>query len=55
VDTLLALRQHFAQDIPAIVVSGDVSQFTRDRVAGLGLPLLDKPVAPLRLRTLATR
>jgi CheY-like chemotaxis protein len=55
VATLLQLRRHFARDIPAIVISGDVSQATRDRVAGLGLPLLDKPVAPLRLRTLATR
>jgi signal transduction histidine kinase/CheY-like chemotaxis protein len=55
VAAILQLRRHFAHDIPAIVVSGDVSQPTRDRVAGLGLPLLDKPVAPLRLRTLATR
>jgi CheY-like chemotaxis protein len=55
VATVLQLRQHFERDFPAIVVSGDVSQATRARVAGLGLPLLDKPVVPLRLRTLATR
>jgi signal transduction histidine kinase/CheY-like chemotaxis protein len=55
VAAVLQLRQHFERAIPAIVISGDVSQATRDRVAGLGLPLLDKPVAPLRMRTLATR
>lgn len=49
------LRRHFDRDIPAIVVSGDVSQPTRERAARLGLPLLEKPVPPLRLRTLATR
>jgi signal transduction histidine kinase len=52
---VLQLRRHFGRDIPAIVISGDVAQPTRDRVARLGLPLLEKPVAPLRLRTLATR
>jgi CheY-like chemotaxis protein len=49
------LRLQFGIDFPAIVVSGDVSQATRDRVAACDLPLLEKPVAPLRLRTLATR
>lgn len=49
------LRQRFGRELPAILVSGDVSQATRDRVAALGLPLLEKPVAPLRLRTLARR
>ena len=52
---LLHLRRHFCHEVPAIVISGDVSQPTRDRVASLGLPLLEKPVAPMRLRTLATR
>jgi signal transduction histidine kinase/ActR/RegA family two-component response regulator len=49
------LRLQFGLDLPAIVVSGDVSQATRERVSALDLPLLEKPVAPLRLRTLATR
>jgi signal transduction histidine kinase len=52
---VLQLRERFGREVPAIVVSGDVSQSTRDRVAALGLPLLEKPVSPLRLRTLATR
>jgi CheY-like chemotaxis protein len=55
VATAMQLLAHFGLEMPVIVVSGDVSQTTRDRVAGLSLPLLEKPVAPLRLRTLATR
>ena len=55
VATALDLRKKFGGTLPVIIVSGDVSQATRDRVAASGLPLLEKPVAPLRLRTLATR
>jgi len=55
VATALQMRQRHGRAIPVIVVSGDVSQATRDRVAACGLPLLEKPVAPLRLRTLASR
>ena len=49
------LRRHFSCNISAIVISGDVAQPTRDRIARLSLPMLEKPVSPLRLRTLATR
>lgn len=55
VATILQLREHFGQPLVALVMSGDVSQPTRDRVASLGLSLLEKPVAPMRLRALATR
>ncbi len=55
VAALLHLCRHFGHEVPAIVISGDVSQQTRDRVASLGLQLLEKPVDPMRLRTLATR
>lgn len=54
-DAIARVRQQFGAAIPVVIVSGDVSQQTRDRVAQLGLPLLEKPVAPLRLRTLVTR
>jgi signal transduction histidine kinase len=54
-ESVMRLRRDLGHDLPAIVVSGDVSKQTRDRVAGLGLVLLEKPVTPLRLRTLATR
>lgn len=55
VTTALQLRRHFGSDMPVVVISGDVSQATQDRVAALSLPLLEKPVEPMRLRTLATR
>lgn len=49
------LRERFGAGTPVIVVSGDVSASTRDRIAALGLPLLEKPVSPLRLRTWVIR
>jgi CheY-like chemotaxis protein len=52
---IAALRAQFGHDFPALVITGDVAQATRDRVAAAGLHVLDKPVAPLRLRTLLTR
>jgi signal transduction histidine kinase len=52
---VMALRERHQRELPAILISGDVSKATRDRVAAMGLMLLEKPVAPLRLRTLATR
>jgi signal transduction histidine kinase/ActR/RegA family two-component response regulator len=54
-DAIAALRARFEHDFPALVITGDVAQATRDRVAAAGLHVLDKPVAPLRLRTLLTR
>jgi CheY-like chemotaxis protein len=50
-----ALRQHFRRNIPAVLVSGDVSQQTRDRASLAGLVLLEKPVTPMRFRTVVTR
>jgi DNA-binding response OmpR family regulator len=50
-----ALRQRFGAAIPALIVSGDVSRQTRERIEARGLPMLEKPVAPARLRAAATR
>jgi CheY-like chemotaxis protein len=55
VESAIRLRRHFGRHIPVILVSGDVSKATRERVAAIGLPLLEKPVSALRLRTLTTR
>jgi signal transduction histidine kinase/CheY-like chemotaxis protein len=55
VAAIAGLRARFSRDFPAVVITGDVAQSTRDRVAAAGLLVLDKPVAPLRLRTLLTR
>jgi CheY-like chemotaxis protein len=49
------LRQLHGPALPAFLVSGDVSPATRQRAADSGLPLLDKPVPPARLRALASR
>jgi CheY-like chemotaxis protein len=54
-DAIAQLRAQFGHAFPAVVVTGDVATATRSRVAAAGLQLLDKPVAPLRLRTLLTR
>jgi signal transduction histidine kinase/CheY-like chemotaxis protein len=49
------LRKRFRVAFPALIVSGDVSKSTRERVIAQGLPMLEKPVAPARLRAAATR
>ena len=53
-DVIATLRDHFGRDVPTIVVSGDVTQRTREAVAAMGLPILDKPVRPMALRALAS-
>ncbi|RDJ21924.1 HAMP domain-containing protein [Bosea caraganae] len=50
-----SLRQQFMVAFPALIISGDVSQSTRERVMAQGLPMLEKPVAPFRLRAAAAR
>lgn len=55
-DVLARLRDTFpARPIPTILMSGDVSQRTRELARTLGLDLLDKPVRPMALRALASR
>lgn len=54
-DVLASVRDAFSGEIPAIVLSGDVTPPTRERARELGLPLLDKPVRPMALRALASR
>ncbi len=54
-DAIGALREQYGASIPALVVTGDVAQSTRERIRAAGLHALDKPVAPLKLRTLLTR
>jgi CheY-like chemotaxis protein len=55
VEALEFLCKRYGRKLPALFVSGDVTLATRERAANLGLRLLEKPVTPLRLRTLATR
>lgn len=54
-DVIACLRREFVNDIPTILISGDITQPTRDRARELSLFLLDKPVRPMALRALASR
>ena len=49
------LRAHQGVTVPALIMTGDVSLHTRERVAAAGLPLLEKPLTALRLRSALTR
>ena len=54
-DVLAQVHRSCGRDVPAILISGDVTAPTRDRARELGLPVLDKPVRPMALRALASR
>lgn len=49
------LRAALRRPIPALIMTGDVSAVTRQRIADSGLPMLEKPVSGLQLRTVMTR
>jgi signal transduction histidine kinase len=49
------LHAHQGVTVPALIMTGDVSLATRERVAAAGLPLLEKPLTALRLRSALTR
>lgn len=55
VDAIAAIRRRSGRELPAVLVSGDLSAETRERARALGLPLLDKPVRPMALRALVSR
>jgi signal transduction histidine kinase len=50
-----ALRMRFGDDLPALLVSGDITDGARESARAAGLPLLEKPVSAMRLRAMATR
>lgn len=54
-DVLEALRYHWQQPLPAIVISADNSDEMRDQVQQAGCLFLAKPVQPAALRTLMRR
>lgn len=49
-EVLQALREHFQQAIPALVISADRSDACRRELQALGVALLNKPVKPGKLR-----
>ncbi|CAN5368744.1 hybrid sensor histidine kinase/response regulator [soil metagenome] len=50
-----AVRAACKADIPAIVITADRTPELRERLAGMGLHVLQKPVKPAQLRALLTR
>ena len=50
-DVVTALRQHFAQAIPAVMVTADRSDQCRRQLQGFGVPVLNKPVKAGKLRS----
>ncbi|MGE5170578.1 MAG: ATP-binding protein [Rudaea sp.] len=51
-DAIAWLRERFADDIPAVLVSGESAAEELARIAASGVPLLHKPVPAARLRSM---
>jgi signal transduction histidine kinase/ActR/RegA family two-component response regulator len=49
-DVIQRLHEEFGQDIPALIVTGDIAEETLRTVKESGFQLLHKPVAPVKLR-----
>ncbi|MDA8485675.1 hybrid sensor histidine kinase/response regulator [Pseudomonas resinovorans] len=54
-DVILALRQRFANEVPAVIITADRSDQCRRKLQGLGVPLLNKPVKPGKLRAVISQ
>lgn len=50
VDAIAAIRRHIDQDIPALVITGDVAPDQLSKIDAQGFTVLHKPVSPARLR-----
>lgn len=55
VSVVARLRLRSGRDTPALLMTGDVTVATRERIAASGLPMLEKPISALRLRSTLTR
>ncbi|WP_369959611.1 NahK/ErcS family hybrid sensor histidine kinase/response regulator [Pseudomonas benzenivorans] len=49
------LRERFAAPIPAVIITADRSDQCRRELQGLGMPLLNKPVKPGKLRAVLSQ
>ncbi|MEX6504508.1 hybrid sensor histidine kinase/response regulator [Pseudomonas zhanjiangensis] len=54
-EVLVALRRQFAWSIPAVIISADRSDQCRRELQRLGVPLLNKPVKPGKLRAVLSQ
>ena len=49
------MRDEFARPIPALIISADRSDACRRELQALGVPLLNKPVKPGKLRAVLSQ
>ena len=49
------LREHFGVKIPAVMITADRSDQCRRELHGMGVPLLNKPVKPGKLRAVLSQ
>lgn len=54
IEVITRIREKYARDIPAILVTGDTAPDTILRISRAGFPLLHKPLRPAKLRALLT-
>lgn len=54
-DVIRALRARFGCNIPAVIISADRSDACRHNLNALGVPLLNKPVKPGKLRAVISQ
>ncbi|MFC4861291.1 ATP-binding response regulator [Pseudomonas sp. MAHUQ-62] len=54
-DVILALRQRFERQVPAVIITADRSDQCRRKLQKLGVPLLNKPVKPGKLRAVISQ
>ncbi|MCO6057594.1 hybrid sensor histidine kinase/response regulator [Pseudomonas sp. MOB-449] len=54
-DLIQALRQRFAREVPAVIITADRSDQCRRKLQRLGVPLLNKPVKPGKLRAVISQ
>ncbi|WP_312442264.1 hybrid sensor histidine kinase/response regulator [Stutzerimonas kunmingensis] len=50
-DVVLAVRGRFAQALPAVMITADRSDQCRQQLQGCGVPVLNKPVKPGKMRS----
>ena len=55
VSAVSRLRRVIGRDVPALIMTGDVTLATRECITASGLPMLEKPVSALSLRSALTR
>ncbi|MBK3867372.1 response regulator [Pseudomonas stutzeri] len=50
-EVVLAVREHFADTLPVVMITADRSDQCRQQLQGCGVPVLNKPVKPGKMRS----